>query len=344
MKLCITGGGTGGHLMVAEALVEVAIQDGHECIFIGSTKGQDRKYFGLKSAFSNVYFLETTGVVNQKGLGKIKALLKVLIAFFKARTILKKHKIQATYSVGGFSAAPASFATLSRFLPLFIHEQNAVTGRLNALLKPRAKRFISAYDKASPIKGYPVKDLYFQSARVRERLQTIIFLGGSHGAKAINDLALSVAHKLEKLGIKIIHQAGEADYERVKQEYTKLGVEAQLYGFTKELDALIAQSDLAVSRAGASTLWELTANGLPALFVPYPHAAGDHQYYNAQFIVKNDLGWCEREGDALRSKLLHIIKELTDDALKSKSEALREYSSQDVAQKMIQDVQKVLNA
>ncbi len=340
MKLCITGGGTGGHLMIASALVEAAVSDGHEVIFIGSTSGQDRKYFGEHSAFSHVYFLDTTGVVNQKGLGKFKALYKVFKAFFISRTLLKKHKINATYSVGGFSAAPASFASLSKFIPLFIHEQNAVEGRLNSLLKPFCKSFISAYDKSSPIKGYPVKDEFFENARVREELKTIIFLGGSHGAKAINDLALSVASKLQDLGIKIIHQAGEKDFDRVKKEYEDLGVHVELYAFTKELHTLMSSADLAVSRAGASTLWELCANGLPALFVPYPHAAGDHQHYNARFIVQNSLGWCERESEDLKSKLLLILNENMED----KSRALLAYANKDVAKKMIQDAVRVVNA
>lgn len=336
MKICITGGGTGGHLMIAQALVEAAVNEGHEAIFIGSTHGQDRKYFENHSSFAHVYFLETTGVVNQKGLGKLKALFKIFKAFLKSRQILKKHNIQATYSVGGFSAAPASFATLSRFIPLFIHEQNAVEGRLNSLLKPYAKRFISAYDKNSPITGYPVKDVFYKNARERSELKTIIFLGGSHGAKAINDLALSVAHKLNKLGIKIIHQAGESDFERVKREYEEMGVEVELYSFTKDLESLITQADLAISRAGASTLWELTANGLPALYVPYPYAAADHQFHNAAFIVENSLGWCEREGKGLRSKLLSILKE----ELSIKSRGLLEYATKDVAKQMIKDVEK----
>ena len=339
MKLCITGGGTGGHLMIAQALVEAAVIEGHEAIFIGSTHGQDRQYFQSHSSFSHVYFLETTGVVNQKGLGKLKALYKIFKAFLTSRSLLKKHKIQATYSVGGFSAAPASFASLSRFIPLFIHEQNAVEGRLNSLLKPFAKRFISAYDKNSPTQGYPVKEIFYKNARVRENFKTIIFLGGSHGAKAINDLALSVAHKLKSKGIKIIHQAGDTDYERVKKEYEDLGVEVELYGFTKDLASLITASDLAVSRAGASTLWELTANGVPALYVPYPYAAGDHQFHNAQFIVENDLGWCERESEELRSKLVSILKE---NDLSKKSEALLNYATKDVASQMIKDVEKVI--
>ncbi|NOR57674.1 MAG: undecaprenyldiphospho-muramoylpentapeptide beta-N-acetylglucosaminyltransferase [Sulfurimonas sp.] len=336
MKLCITGGGTGGHLMIAQALVEAAVKQGHEAIFIGSKSGQDRKYFEDRSAFANVYFLETTGVVNQKGLGKFKALWKVFRAFLKSRKILKKHKIQATYSVGGFSAAPASFASITKGIALFIHEQNAVEGRLNSLLKPYAKRFICAYDKNSPIKGYPVKEIFYQNARVRTKLETVVFLGGSNGAKAINDLALSLADELKRRHIKIIHQAGEKDFQRVQEEYSLKDIEVELYGFTSELPYLIQRADLAVSRAGASTLWEATANGLPALYIPYPYAAGDHQYYNARFIVENELGWCERESEDLKAKLLEVL----DEPLEEKSKKLMEYSNNDVADMMIEDVQK----
>jgi UDP-N-acetylglucosamine--N-acetylmuramyl-(pentapeptide) pyrophosphoryl-undecaprenol N-acetylglucosamine transferase len=274
-------------------------------------------------------------VVNQKGLSKVAALFKVFMAFIKARKLLKQHKVEATYSVGGFSAAPASFATLSCFLPLFIHEQNAVFGRLNRLLKPLATNFISAYDSESKIKGYPVKEIFYKNAHLRDELQTIIFLGGSHGAKAINNLALSVAQELSKRKIKIIHQAGEADFDRVKSEYDKLGVEVELYGFTKELASLISRADLAVSRAGASTLWELTANGCPAFYIPYPYAAGDHQFFNAKFIVENDMGWCEREGEQLESKFLKVL----DTPLADRSKKLLSYSSSEVAVEMIKDIE-----
>lgn len=335
MKICITGGGTGGHLMIAEALVEAAKKEAHGAIFIGSTKGQDKKYFEHDSLFDAVYFLETTGVVNQSSLGKFKALFKIFKAFLEARKILKTEEIDAVYSVGGFSAAPASFAALSLRLPLFIHEQNAVTGRLNALLKPFAKEFISAYDKSSAIQGYPVKEFFYKNARVREKLACIIFLGGSQGAKALNNLALSVAKTLHERGIKIIHQAGEGDLQRVKDAYEAMGVDVELYGFTKELEALILRADFAISRAGASTLWELTSNGLPAFYIPYPYAAGDHQFYNAKFIVDNSLGWCEREGTDLQAKLLQIL----DAPLEQKSKKLIEYANADVAIKMIQDVE-----
>lgn len=338
MKLCITGGGTGGHLMIAQALVESALNKGHEVIFIGSTHGQDKKYFENDNRFSAVYFLHTTGVVNQQGLGKFVALFKIFKAFLASRKILKEHKIEATYSVGGFSAAPASFATLSKKIPLFIHEQNAVEGRLNSLLKPYARRFISAYDLESCIKGYPVQDIFSKTAKVRVELKTLIFLGGSHGARAINDLALSVCEVLRDKKIKIIHQAGENDFNRVEKAYKDLGVEVELYSFTKELANLIERSDFAVSRAGASTLWELTTNGCPAFYVPYPYAAGDHQYHNAKFIVDNNLGWCEREGEALKDMFLKVL----DEPLEEKSKALMQYASKDVASQMIDDVEMEL--
>jgi UDP-N-acetylglucosamine--N-acetylmuramyl-(pentapeptide) pyrophosphoryl-undecaprenol N-acetylglucosamine transferase len=93
---------------------------------------------------------------------------------------------------------------------------------------------------------------------------------------------------------------------------------------------------MAVSRSGASTLWELTTNGCPTLFIPYPYAAGDHQYYNAKFIEANEMGWLEREGESLKSKLLSIIKE---PQLKQKSQKLLEFRQKDVAGEMIKDVE-----
>ena len=331
MRFCITGGGTGGHLAIADALCKAALNRGHELIFIGSTSGQDRMWFGEQSGFTNTYFLETTGVVNQGKLGKIKALYKIYKAFKKSISLLKEHQIEAVISVGGFSAAPASFASVFSKIPLFILEQNAVIGKLNSILRHKAKLFISAYEKDAPIQGYPVKEQFFKTARVREKLNTIIFLGGSQGAKAINDLALHVGSILKEKNIHIIHQCGERDYERVKLEYEKLGIEVELYSFTKEVDSLIARADLAVSRAGASTLWELCANGVPTFFVPYPYAAGDHQFHNAQFIVHEEMGWCEREGEDLSGKLLEVLEQ----PLHVRSQKLLEHSHKNVAEQMI---------
>ena len=305
----MTGGGTGGHLAIAKALLDAMASEGDEAVFIGSTTGQDRMWFEKDSAFAQTHFLQTTGVVNRRGLSKLAALLRVARAALQARRILRAYRPDAVISVGGFSAAPASFAAISLGLPFYIHEQNAVTGRLNRLLRRFARLFFSSYDPRSPVKAYPVNRALFETARVRTAVETVIFLGGSQGAKAVNDFALAVAPMLSDRGIRIIHQCGERDFDRVSSAYRELGIDAELYGFTKELPALLVRSDLAVSRAGASTLWELAANGLPALYVPYPYAAGDHQYYNARFLSDRALSWTVREADLAPDVLETILEQ-----------------------------------
>ena len=338
MKFVITGGGTGGHLVIARALQAALETRGNEAIFIGSRSGQDQKWFAEGSTFKAVYFLETTGVVNKKGIKKLGALWQIFLAFLRSRTLIKSYGASAVISVGGFSAAPASFAALSLGRPLFIHEQNAVEGRLNRLLKPRTRAFFSSYDLEAPFKAYPVSSELFETARLRHNIETVIFLGGSQGARFLNDLALEMAPKLHERGIKIIHQCGEGDYERVKHAYAELECEVELYGFTKALPSLMHQSDFAFSRAGASTLWELCANGLPAFFIPYPYAAGDHQYFNAQFLVKRQLAWCERETEIDKKMLLQLM----DENLEDKSRALMALSEKNAADTIVKLVEEMV--
>lgn len=331
----MTGGGTGGHLAIAAALQKALSSRGDEAIFIGSTSGQDRMWFESGSGFTHTYFLPTTGVVNQKGLGKAAALWRIFKAFLRSRTLIRQYGADAVISVGGFSAAPAALAALSMRRPLFIHEQNALTGRLNALLRPFAKRFFSSYDPRSPVKSYPVNSVLFETARVRTRLRRLIFLGGSQGATYINDLALSIAPLLKARGIAIIHQCGEHDFERLKEAYVQMGVDVELMAFSTELPLLLERSDFAVSRAGASTLWELCANGLPAFFIPYPYAAGDHQYHNAQFIVQKGLGWSERQGEGLRERLIEVL----DEDLEAKSKGVMGLIEPDGAREIIATIE-----
>lgn len=338
MRFAVTGGGTGGHLVIAKALQEALNERGHEVIFIGSTSGQDRMWFEGSEGFSHTYFLKTTGVVNQRGIHKLRALWRIFAAFLESRNILKRHRIDAVVSVGGFSAAAASFAALSRGLPFFIHEQNALSGRLNRLLKPYATAFFSSYDGASMVKDYPVSAEIFEKARLRRKIENVIFLGGSQGALFINDLALSMAPELRRRGIAVIHQCGERDYERVQKGYEALGIEVELVAFTKRLPDLLAKSDLAVSRAGASTLWELCASGIPAFFIPYPHAAADHQFHNAKFIEEQGLGWCERQGDGVEERLIGIL----DEALETRSAALMGLCRPGGAGEMVETMEELI--
>jgi len=318
MNIVMTGGGTGGHLAIIRAVKEqlhgrdlsqtdLRGSGELELVYIGSTRGQDQKWFGEDEDFVARYFLETKGVVDQRGLGKLSSLWMLSKAFGQARKLLKKHQADVVFSVGGFSSAATALAAKSLGIPLVIHEQNAALGSLNKLLQPFATEFVSSYLPQSPIHAYPIKEVFFDQARVREGVESIIFLGGSQGARAINKLALQMAPALAERGIRIIHQAGERHIDQIQSAYTKQGIKAEVFGFTDQLAQYMHQADFAVARAGASTLWELAANALPTLFVPYPYAASDHQYHNAQYLVDKNLAWVVREDQIENTKILELL-------------------------------------
>jgi UDP-N-acetylglucosamine--N-acetylmuramyl-(pentapeptide) pyrophosphoryl-undecaprenol N-acetylglucosamine transferase len=251
-------------------------------------------------------------------------------AMFKSMKLIRKHKAKVVFSVGGFSAAPMAFAAKITRTPLVIHEQNAALGSLNKLLKPYATYFISSYLDESPIKAYPIKEIFFKNAHIRKELKTIIFLGGSQGARAINNLAKELAPALKEKGIKIIHQAGVNNIEEVQKSYEILGIEAEVFGFTTKLADAMNEADFAIARSGASTLWELSATALPTLYIPYPYAASDHQYYNAQFLVEKDLAWMMRENEIETDKVLALL----DENLEEKSKGLMQIVKRDGSQKI----------
>ncbi len=321
MNIAITGGGTGGHLSIAKAIKEELNKRGIKPIFIGSTYGQDRAWFEDDKGFSKCYFFDTSGVVNKKGLKKIFSLLNIFKYSLSCRQIFRLHDIDIVFSVGGYSSAPASFAAILFKKDLFIHEQNSIYGKLNKVLKNFSKAIFCSFDKNSPIKEYPIRDEVFKHSKIKADIKTVIFLGGSQGASFINSFALSVAKELRDRGIKIIHQCGKKEYEKLKEAYKKLDIKVDLFDFDKNLILKLKDADFAISRAGASTLWELCALATPTLFVPYPYAAGDHQYYNAKYLQDKNLAFVKREDQLKKEDLfLCLEKDLQSMSQKLKDE------------------------
>ena len=333
MKILITGGGTGGHLAIAKSLRDAGLKAGHEMVFVGSTAGQDLSWFQDDTIFKEVHFLKTSGVVNKRGFSKFAALLLSLKATWKAFFIVKK--VDAVICVGGFSAAPASFAAVLLRCPYFIHEQNAAVGRLNCLLRAYAKGFYSSYEEHSSIKDYPVRESFFERSHTRRRIKTVIFLGGSQGARFINDLALRIAPYLAEKNIRIIHQAGTLEINKVHQAYKDMNIKAEVFDFRPDLDVLMQKSDFAVSRSGASTLWELAASALPAMYIPYPYAAGDHQFHNASFLVEKKASWIVRQEEDAYARLCELLQKDMTEA----SENLKGLIHPNGADKIIKEVE-----
>ena len=292
----VTGGGTGGHLKVADAFIEEFHNRGMSVIFIGSSNGQDKAWFEHDLRLKKAVFLDTKGVVNKNFFGKILSLLNIFSKTLQCLSLYSQYNIKTVISVGGFSAAAATFASILKFgCKLYIHEQNSKMGKLNEITSKFATEIFSSFDENSLVKDYPVSKEFFNTARVRDKIRTVAFFGGSQGAICINDFALKVAPKLNQMGIKIIHQTGKNDFERVNAEYKKLNINADVFDFSRDIPNKMSSADFAVSRAGASTLWELCANSLPTFFIPYKFAAGDHQYYNAKALFDKGLCFLKRE-------------------------------------------------
>lgn len=332
----VTGGGTGGHLKIADVFIDEFVKRGFEVVYIGSTSGQDIAWFKNDSRLKDTIFLETSGVVNKKGLGKLASLFNIFKKTYESLKILNKYKIKTVISVGGFSAAPASFASIiKKDCKFFIHEQNSIMGTLNKKTAKFATTFYSSFHKESKVKDYPVKDIFFENSRIRKELKTIAFFGGSQGAVAINNFALKVAPKLKAMNIKIIHQAGKNDYERVKEEYKKLNIEADVFDFTKDIMQKMNEADFCVSRAGASTLFELCAINLPAFFIPFKYAASNHQYFNAKLLLDKKLCFLQNEDDLDENEFFNMIKEID---LEKISLGLREFIKPKAIEKIVDDI------
>lgn len=334
--IAITGGGTGGHLAIAKAFANELNSRGIKAIFIGSSSGQDKMWFENSDIFEATYFLNSSGVVNKRGFGRLKSLINILNLAFKCKKIFKFHKVSSVISVGGYSAAPAAFGAIICGKKLYIHEQNAVIGRLNLILKPFAREFFSSYFE--PKFDYPVDEKFFKISKIRKNLNTILFLGGSQGANFINNLALSLAKDLDKNGIKIIHQCGQKDYETIVEKYKELNIKAEVFAFSKDIDLFMSRADFCISRAGASTIWELCAASLPTLFIPFPYAANNHQFYNAKFLNDQNAAMVLKEDEIDSKNLLNIIYNLNlEDISQKLINLLNKNGSKVIIDRILQD-------
>lgn len=334
--IVITGGGTGGHLSIAKSIAIQYNNLGVKPIYIGSTKGQDISWFKNSPFFSQTIFLDSYGVVNQSFFGKIKSFINILKLSLHVKKILKENNVKKVFSVGGYSSAATSIAAVLSKTPLFIHEQNAVMGKLNTLLKPYAKEIFCSFDSNSSVKDYPVDSSWFQIRKEHESIKCIAFLGGSQGASFINNLAMNSAQWLSKNNIKIVHQAGNKEFKKVQKFYLQNNIDADIFEFYSPLSEKLKNVDLAISRSGAGSVWELCAAKIPTVFIPYPFAAKDHQYFNSKALEDKNACLVKREKDINSNSLIDIITTIN---VKSLSNALDGLIKEDGAKNIVEIIE-----
>lgn len=300
-RLLLTGGGTGGHLFPAVATAEKLSSRLPESaiLFIGTGRRLDRQHLE-RSGFA-VRTIHSYGLKGKRPVELLKALAVLPISLIEACWQILRFRPDVVCGVGGYVTGPVVAAAWLLRRPTVIHEQNSVPGLANRQLGrlvdrvcislPESARFFSE-DKTT-LTGNPVRRPILEAIKQRERpentAQTVLVLGGSQGAHRVNELVTeAVLARSETLGgLRVIHQTGSADEGWVSQRYRQAGIDCLVASFFNNMAELYAQADLVISRAGATTLAEISVLGLPAVLIPYPHAADDHQQRNAQWYVES---------------------------------------------------------
>jgi UDP-N-acetylglucosamine--N-acetylmuramyl-(pentapeptide) pyrophosphoryl-undecaprenol N-acetylglucosamine transferase len=293
MRAILAGGGTGGHVIPAIAIAqELQRRYGAECLFIGTARGLENRLvpgagFPLK--------LVKVGALNRVSLAtRLKTAFDLPRAIFSAAGLLNEFQPDVVIGVGGYASGPAMLAAVVKHIPRLAFEPNVVPGFANRvvarLVSAAAVHFqqTAEYFRNPVVTGVPVRPAFFQipMKRFDPSSPTLLVFGGSQGAKAINQAMIRALPKLIRRlpGLHVIHQTGERDYNEVQAAYA--GVPAEVHKFIDDMPAFFARADLILCRSGASTVAEVAAAGKPAVFVPFPLAADDHQRRNAEALER----------------------------------------------------------
>jgi UDP-N-acetylglucosamine--N-acetylmuramyl-(pentapeptide) pyrophosphoryl-undecaprenol N-acetylglucosamine transferase len=332
-RALIMAGGTGGHVFPALAVAKILRQRGWQVEWLGTESGIESR---IVPASDFILHCITAVGLRGKGLSKLLvAPLHLLRAQWQSLRIFMRFQPDVVLGMGGFASAPGGLSAFLIRVPLVIHEQNAVGGTTNRFLSRLAQRVLSAFPSVfakGETVGNPVRDeiaaLAFAKKAVSssdQRLHLFI-LGGSQGAKALNDLLPPALALLpEAIRPEVFHQAGNNLLDETRKNYQQAGVNARIEPFVEDMASTYRWADLAVCRAGAMTVSELACAQLPALLIPLPSAIDDHQTANAQWLANSGAARVLPQTTLDAKKLAGILRELIEnrDALHAMSRAMK---------------------
>lgn len=322
-SVIIAGGGTGGHIYPGIAIAQEFKRRNPNCeiVFIGTARGLENKIVpreGFKLELIEVAALKSVSIGR-----RIKSLLLLPKSFFAVRSLIQKYQPEVVIGVGGYASGPMLLIASLMGVPTMVAEQNALPGFTNRVLARFVKAAAVSFEEAksyfrgkAEITGNPVRAEFFNvPAKAPDAELNILITGGSQGARAINEAMIAALPLLEahKDRLFITHQTGELDFEKVKAAYANSSLQADVKPFIEKIVDEFAKADLVISRAGATTVAELAAAGRPALMIPFPWAADDHQRKNAEAVERAGAGrmilQAELDGERLASELLALIHE-----------------------------------
>jgi UDP-N-acetylglucosamine--N-acetylmuramyl-(pentapeptide) pyrophosphoryl-undecaprenol N-acetylglucosamine transferase len=341
MRVLIAGGGTGGHVIPALAIArELKARYGAEVLFVGTARGMENRL--VPQAGFGLARVKVGALKNVSLITRMRTLFDLPRAVVEARKIIKVFGPDVVVGVGGYASGPAMAAAILMRIPTLAFEPNYVPGLANKLVGNRVSaaavhfEHTQRYFHNAQVVGVPVRPEFFQvPARSGDRPPTLLVFGGSQGAHAINQAMTAAAPEVLRQfpDLRIIHQTGERDYNEVLAAYAKAKIEAKVSAFIDDMPAAFAEADLLVCRSGASTVAEITAAGKPAIFVPFPQAADDHQRRNAEAIAQGGAAVLAPQSELTPESLARTITELLGDRkrLKEMSERARALSHHDAA-------------
>jgi UDP-N-acetylglucosamine--N-acetylmuramyl-(pentapeptide) pyrophosphoryl-undecaprenol N-acetylglucosamine transferase len=344
MRAILAGGGTGGHVIPALAIAnELKKSYDAECLFIGTARGIENRL--VPAAGYPLQLVRVGALKNVSLTTRLKTAFDLPRALWDAGRMLNEFAPDVVIGVGGYASGPAMLSAVIKHIPTLAFEPNVVPGFANRLVA----KFVSGaavhfeetakYFRHAEVTGVPVRQAFFDIVPKRGGTPTLLVFGGSQGAHAINEAMIRCLPVLQREapGIHIIHQTGERDYNYALAAYQKLGASAgftfEVFKFIEDMPSAFARADLVVCRSGASTVAEIAAAGKPAVFVPFPRAADDHQRVNAEALAKHGAAVVVEESKLEGVWLAETIAALLQDSgrLQQMSQAARELSHPNAA-------------
>lgn len=357
MRVIIAGGGTGGHIFpaisIAERIMETNINN--EVLFIGTIRGMEGSLIPEKGF--NIEFIRSYPILGKSLPARIKGIVYTLAGIYDSFKIFASFRPDIVVGVGGYVSGPAVLGAFLKRIPRVICEQNSVPGITNRFLSRFANAvFITfehsrGYLKNSNIifSGNPIRKKFPNPALNKrtnhdENKFNILVLGGSQGARRLNELLPEVFSQLIDRSIKIVHQTGASYYESVKDSYSSLGIEASVNDFIDNMEDYYSGADLVIARSGAGTVSEICAVGRASLLIPYPHATHNHQYYNALELEKKGAAVIIKDSDCDVERLASEIGALLDHArLKTMADRALELGKPQAAGTVVENIYRILN-
>ena len=329
--ILFAGGGTGGHLFPGVALAE-EFSRRHpdvEIVFAGTRRGLEARV--IPELGYPLILLEVHGLVGISGRRRLKALFSFPKAVIQALIILVRYRPSLVVGLGGYASAPILLAAMVAGLPWVLQEQNAFPGLVNRILAPLADAVFIAFVKAKEHLrsrkvynfGNPLraglqksgKSKVLLKKRTAEKGFNVMVVGGSQGARILNQVVPLAFLKLAERypGLKVVHQSGSRDFSEVVKAYDTWKERVEVTEFINDIAAYYRNADLLICRAGALTLAELGELGKPAILVPFPHAAHDHQTFNARAFADSGAAWLRVESEFESQSLAEDIERLINE-------------------------------